>query len=238
MAFIPARRRKKHAKSREAVAGDHRVESESVDDLEWLDESNQNNNAFSTHRENSSDRKRKCGDSSDASSLSEKAASRCNQSRPSLLYLREIGGFGRTIPYSSVTGKHVIGRLSRNTWKSLLLRKRSPYPSNRIEDDTTSDSDNNLDSRWMDYSPPIYNIQYFHNSNDSKASLHRQTWRKKQVIPFSKLKTPVMDAILGINKSGGYLIGVGGADLNARRDKPRGVCVPKLMLKFYGEQCS
>ena len=48
----------------------------------------------------------------------------------------------------------------------------------------------------------------------------------------------MMDAILAIDRTGSYLIGIGGEDLARRRDFSTNKYNPKLLLKFYGEKVS
>lgn len=245
MVFVPGRRRKKQATSRRDNS--NHVE---LDDLEWVDGSDENDAVL---KQKSSDvpsfavqdgrgvgKKRKCyvepdksvSSPSPSSADAHKIGFRVNTSIPNLLYLREIGAFGsRAYSYDTTTS----GKPIRKTLRSLLLCKPSPSPSAHNENDSTADV---RDSRWVDQSPPIYNIQYFHNNTESTTLLRKDIWRKKQIIPFSKLKTPVMDAILGIDRSGGFLIGVGGSDPSIRRDLPASAHVPKLVLKVYGEKYS
>jgi hypothetical protein len=231
MSFVPGRRRKKSkARRDEGIAADNNVE-----ELEWPGDTKINDVTI-----NCSGRKRKCNETNDSrylnTCLPEAAAADANKANKSifnLLHLREIGVFGHRTQHKLTIEKYFIGKSGFISWASLVLCKPSPPPSNCSENDSTADDSDS--HQWTDYSPPIYNIQYFRNSTDSSACIHKQIWRKKQIIPFSKLKTPIMDAILAIDRSGGYLIGLGGEILtrggNDLRDKSR----PKLLLKFFGE---
>ena len=66
---------------------------------------------------------------------------------------------------------------------------------------------------------------------------NKQTWKQytKQQIPFSKLQTPITDAILSLSRFGSYLIGVGsvpqGIDVTSH---PIYKTCPRLIIKFYG----
>ena len=234
MAFVPGRRHKKlTTQSKDAASCYH---GQTVDNLEWLDESNAGEACLTQCKSLYSiptdiGRKRKAFESdrnhdmliSPPRTIDER---KFNVSMPNLLFLREIGLTG----HGTHTRHYLFG--GESSTKSSLLRKPSPAPRMNSRHDPTSD---NSDSQWIDYSPPIYRMQYFSNSSSASACLHKQVWRKKEIIPFSKLKTPLMDAILAIDRSGGYLIGIGGHDLLRRRDESDDTSHPKLMLKFYGE---
>lgn len=78
--------------------------------------------------------------------------------------------------------------------------------------------------------------------------LHRKEWRpytRQQRIPFSKLKTPMRDAILAMDRFGSYLIGIGtneSGNIKTNQflsdvsiSQPIVARIPRLSLKFYGE---
>jgi len=105
---------------------------------------------------------------------------------------------------------HRPGRRFTTSWKSQILYQSISVPNNHER-----------------YSNPLL------TANQS----NKQTWKPntKQSIPFSKLQTPITDAILALSRFGSYLIGVGSI--------PQGVNVtshpiyktcPHLILKFYG----
>ena len=233
MAFVPGRRRNKHtAHSKDASC----CHGQTVDNLEWLDESNADPCFTQCENEYSiptvTGRKRKGFESnsnhdmliSPSQTVDER---KYNRSVPNLLFLREIGvsGQGTHTRHCLFAGGRGLSTMSS------LLRKPSPAPHMNSRNDPT------LENSWIDYSPPIYKMQYFSNGSDSDC-LQKQVWRKKQIIPFSKLKTPLLDAILGIDRSGGYLIGLGGRDWLRSRDASDNILHHTLMLKFYGELLS
>jgi hypothetical protein len=162
-----------------------------------------------------------------------------------LLYLREIGVFGQTAKHKCIIDKLSDGRGCKSSWKTLALRRPAPTPSA-----TSFREIHSVRSGCGE--APIYNIHYFNGTQNKHTSancdtdistindipLHNLVWRTKQIIPFSKMKTPVSDAILAIDRSGGYLIGVGGEDVHLRKKGVRRDCPhPRLSLKFYGEIC-
>ena len=215
------------------------MNSTDEDDLEWIDESNEDNVCQIQTDDNRSisiiegDRKRKFPETIDESK-------RLDEERyitsVNLLHLREIGAFKQNCHRRLCRQRSMCLLLNRKSWISLLLRKVSPASSIPYDDDNDSTADN-ANSQWADYSPPIYNSQYFNGTTThSSVPLNRQMWRKKQIIPFSKLKTPMMDAILAIDRTGGYLIGIGGESLARREHSHKHDCSAKLLLKFYGEK--
>lgn len=202
----------------------------STKDFGWLEGKE---DAFLTRCSNSegsnksirgSGRKRKCPVTNDNpnhlnSNQCETVERKPSNALPYLLHLREIGVERAHRPIAT----RILFRETNNTsWKSVLLRKPAQISSYSSDQDAK-------ENEWVDYSPPIYNSQ-----GNYKSTLHKQVWRKKRVIPFSKLKTPVSDAILGIDRSGEFLIGIGSSD-SSSSDDLRNDCNVKLLLKFYGE---
>ena len=240
MSFTPGRRRKKVPKMqlKDAKACDY---TKNLDRFDWhedssyidasltQDESNKPIHTFVSNRKRKSHKTIAEGNILSSFSLAETAdESRHDKSTTlmKVLHLREIGTFGPITRHSSA---------NRISWKEMILCKPSPLPcACHINGPTEGDKY----SQWTDYSPPIYNIQYFKNNITSMSYLKKKVWRKKHVIPFSKLRTPMMDAILAIDRTGSYLIGIGGEDLARRRDVSTNKYNPKLLLKFYGEKVS
>ena len=234
MTFVPGRRRKKHAFASRSI-----LDVNASDDLEWIDESKEDNiRQIRTrgHRSisiNEGDRKRKYTETVD-NYESKLSKDEIYIASVTLLHLREIGACEQNNYRRSSKQRNLCVVSNRKSWMSLLLRKPSPGPS--INDNGNDSSVEIASSQWVDHSPPIYNSQYFNNSmNNSSVSLNKKVWRKRQTIPFSKLKTPMMDAILAIDRAGSYLIGIGGE----RSAKEEATCIngssAKLLLKFYGE---
>ena len=126
-----------------------------------------------------------------------------------------------------------------------------------------------FNSQWyaMQYSSPTYYKTSNNNNNNNGSSdimqqytnnqqqnkdiipqSHRLAWRPytQQRIPFSKLQTPHSDAILALDRWGGYLIGVGSGVISEGIDRDnvrgslssrklvKGVVCPHLSIKFYG----
>jgi len=86
-------------------------------------------------------------------------------------------------------------------------------------------------------SVPNNHDKRYTNLLQTATQSNKQTWKQytKQSIPFSKLQTPITDAILALSRYGSYMIGVGGV--------PQGITItshpiyktcPHLILKFYG----
>ena len=103
------------------------------------------------------------------------------------------------------------GRRSTTSWKSQILQQS--ISSSKLVP-------NNHDERYT-------------NLSLSK----KQTWKQytKQSIPFSKLQTPITDAILSLSRYGSYLIGVGSVPQNITvTSHPIYKTCPHLMMKFYG----
>jgi len=144
-------------------------------------------------------------DNVDTKDRKKKEGAPSNTSLPMLLHLREIGQSYYYRP----------GRRS-TSWKSQVLQQSISSSSKAVP--------NIHDER--------YNLLLLTASQSKK-----QTWKQytKQQIPFSKLQTPITDAILALSRFGSYLIGVGGV--------PQGIDVtshpiyktcPHLIMKFYG----
>lgn len=86
------------------------------------------------------------------------------------------------------------------------------------------------------------------SNNNSSSNVNQllhtiQTWRpytRRRSIPFSKLCTPYSDAILALDRMGGYLIGVGGGGGGSGGsdddddDGEDSMTPPYLSIKFYG----
>ena len=187
-----------------------------------------------------------------------------HSSLPMLLHLREIGRYTRRRvswksqilhePISASNNRREkLGDDDENKYANLDATLRLPVHP-------TSSSTSN--SQWyaMQYSSPTYYKTSNNNNNSSSDMMqqhtnnqqqnndiihqsHRLAWRPytKQRIQFSKLQTPHSDAILALDRWGGYLIGVGsggiseGASTTPRRsDLDRGMICPHLSIKFYG----
>ena len=89
------------------------------------------------------------------------------------------------------------------------------------------------------------------NTITTNIQLRRTQWRpytrQTSSMPFSKLKTPVTDAILALDRWGGYLIGIGGdsgiaggagsdgGGINCSKYRSGESCRPFLSIRFYGE---
>ena len=188
---------------------------------------------------------------------------------PMLLHFREIGQQYSLSDRRRVSWKsqilHEPISASNNRREKLDDDDESKYANLdatlRLPVHPTSSSTSN--SQWyaMQYSSPTYYEASNHNNstsdmqqytkdqqqnNDIIHQSHRLAWRPytKQRIQFSKLQTPHSDAILALDRWGGYLIGVGsggiseGASTTSRRsDLDRGMICPHLSIKFYGMSC-
>ena len=173
------------------------------------------------------------------------------RSLPILLHLREIGlsssnrccipheNHGRQVPWKqrmlqqpisqSTSNKgeqvHTNGSVTTSGDQRYIARHEFPFPISS-------------DSQWnaLQYASPTYNDNNAESLDFDIQLLHKQTWRtytQQQKIPFSKLKTPISDAILALDRFGGYLIGIGGGGSNSSHDDRGGNCA-HLMIKFYG----
>lgn len=179
-----------------------------------------------------------CSDASTEKATNIKAKGN-SRAVPILLHLREIRG----------QSQQFLDKNGRSSWETLMLQQTGPTPSKEAGGDSSSSRGHHstlgrlrvpvnpiaaaTSSQWnaIQYSSPTYHV-----NTDENIKWHRNFWRPytRQSIPFSKLKTPHSDAILAVDRWGGYLIGIGGGDVEDMGQSKRGMH-PHLLIKFYGK---
>ncbi|KAL3815848.1 hypothetical protein ACHAXA_002264 [Cyclostephanos tholiformis] len=136
-----------------------------------------------------------------------------SRSLPVLLHLREVG-------YKRRRSRNNISYVNESSASS------SQWNSRILKTDVGGDDDDNDDDKDDDdgYSTTAATATSIKGISRARS----QAWRPygRRMIPFSKLRTPLLDAILAIDRWGGFLIGVGSGDDDSR--------CPYLSIKFYG----
>ena len=123
------------------------------------------------------------------------------------------------------TNNHHHASLKDDDDDDLVASSSSPTSSSSIGIKNGSSNNNNNNNSSI---------------NNTNQLLHTiQTWRPytRRSIPFSKLCTPYSDAILALDRWGGYLIGVGSGSggCGGRIDNGEDTMTqPYLSIKFYG----
>jgi hypothetical protein len=173
----------------------------------------------------------------------------------------DLGCFITTYP-TTTNQRMTATRMVTNTssqWNALQYSAPTYYYDTAIEatnnhDDASLKDDDDDDVVASSSSPTssssisIKNGSSNNNNNNSSINntnqlLHTiQTWRPytRRSIPFSKLCTPYSDAILALDRWGGYLIGVGSGSggcggCGGRIDNGEdSMTHPYLSIKFYG----